>query len=341
MLSAIATVLTIVSLPETLPSRRAGGGLFGGGAGYQQVPAAEDAEAPQPPPAAADSARGGELELQPSLPRKGAYAAGLQPGYSNSGSGKVRAFRGDSARMLGDRESASLQAAARRPAPGAAEGPPQQQQQALQEQQQQALQEQQQQQQKAQRIGPQGCGSTASSNEDADFIVFGPSDLEAPEPAGPGAASGAAAAKAAAGARPAKQPWYRQRKVVLALSGYGLIAWCFNMLGERGLPACVTCRSQEREACASSLVQHMCSLVLLRGSLHMRLPPALSTRCPTTPRLLWSSLPAADEVTPLFASAAVAEGGLGFTPAALAPSLSFGGIVLCVWALRGFPWLHK
>ncbi|KAI3429316.1 hypothetical protein D9Q98_005411 [Chlorella vulgaris] len=48
-----------------------------------------------------------------------------------------------------------------------------------------------------------------------------------------------------------------------------------------------------------------------------------------------------DEVTPLFASAAVSDGGLGFAPSQLAPSLSFGGVVLCCWALKGFPWLIR
>ncbi|PRW58585.1 glucuronokinase 1 isoform A [Chlorella sorokiniana] len=48
-----------------------------------------------------------------------------------------------------------------------------------------------------------------------------------------------------------------------------------------------------------------------------------------------------EEVLPIFASAAVAQGGLGLTPAQLAPSLSFGGIVLCVYALKGFPWLMR
>ena len=48
-----------------------------------------------------------------------------------------------------------------------------------------------------------------------------------------------------------------------------------------------------------------------------------------------------EEVLPIFASAAVAQGGLGLTPAQLAPSLSFGGVVLCVYALKGFPWLMR
>lgn len=48
-----------------------------------------------------------------------------------------------------------------------------------------------------------------------------------------------------------------------------------------------------------------------------------------------------EEVLPIFGSAAVSKGGLGLTPAQLAPSLSFGGIVLCVYALKGFPWLMR
>ena len=48
-----------------------------------------------------------------------------------------------------------------------------------------------------------------------------------------------------------------------------------------------------------------------------------------------------DELTPIFASAPVAQGGLGWSTASLAAPLSFGGAVLIVWALWGFPWLHR
>ncbi len=48
-----------------------------------------------------------------------------------------------------------------------------------------------------------------------------------------------------------------------------------------------------------------------------------------------------EEVLPIFASAAVVQGGLGLTPSQLAPSLSFGGVVLMVYALKGFPRLMR
>ena len=62
------------------------------------------------------------------------------------------------------------------------------------------------------------------------------------------------------------------------------------------------------------------------------------------PGRLWADCLAvqhADEITPIFASAARADGGLGLSPSALAPSLSFGGAVLVVWALKGFPWAMR
>lgn len=45
----------------------------------------------------------------------------------------------------------------------------------------------------------------------------------------------------------------------------------------------------------------------------------------------------ADELVPIFASAPPGEGGLGFPTSQLAPSLIFGGTVLTLWALWGFP----
>lgn len=48
-----------------------------------------------------------------------------------------------------------------------------------------------------------------------------------------------------------------------------------------------------------------------------------------------------DELVPLFAAAPVSTGGLGWTAAALAPSLSFGGLVLMVFALIGYPAVQR
>lgn len=48
-----------------------------------------------------------------------------------------------------------------------------------------------------------------------------------------------------------------------------------------------------------------------------------------------------DELVPLFAAAPVSTGGLGWTAAALAPSLSFGGAVLMGFALVGYPSLQR
>lgn len=48
-----------------------------------------------------------------------------------------------------------------------------------------------------------------------------------------------------------------------------------------------------------------------------------------------------DELVPIYASAPLAEGGLGFSTRQLAPSLSFSGVVLIGWALWGFPWLLR
>jgi MFS family permease len=72
-------------------------------------------------------------------------------------------------------------------------------------------------------------------------------------------------------------PWYKQRNVVLCLSGYALIAFCFILL---------------------------------------------------------------DELIPIYASAPVIDGGLGFPTSKLSSPLAFGGFILVIWALFGFPWLH-
>lgn len=96
MLSAVATVLTITHLDETLPSRRARAG--GNEAQYARVPASEDA--------AAGAAAQGEVELQVSMKHR-RTDSGLDSladssnkrNISGKPGGKLRAFRGDSARL--------------------------------------------------------------------------------------------------------------------------------------------------------------------------------------------------------------------------------------------------
>lgn len=46
-----------------------------------------------------------------------------------------------------------------------------------------------------------------------------------------------------------------------------------------------------------------------------------------------------DELTPIFASADVLQGGLGFSTKQLTPSLSISGLSLVIWTLTGFPYL--
>jgi len=46
-----------------------------------------------------------------------------------------------------------------------------------------------------------------------------------------------------------------------------------------------------------------------------------------------------DELIPIFASADTSIGGLGFPTSELALPLAFGGAVLFIWAIFGFPWL--
>ena len=46
-----------------------------------------------------------------------------------------------------------------------------------------------------------------------------------------------------------------------------------------------------------------------------------------------------DELGPLFASAPQKEGGLGFTPRQLTPSLALSGAALMLWTVTGFPYL--
>ena len=59
---------------------------------------------------------------------------------------------------------------------------------------------------------------------------------------------------------------------------------------------------------------------------------------PAVPPLLpHPAPPRTQQVVPIFASAPAEEGGLGFSTSQLAPSLTFGGGVLMVWALAGYP----
>ena len=46
-----------------------------------------------------------------------------------------------------------------------------------------------------------------------------------------------------------------------------------------------------------------------------------------------------DELTPIFASADIRQGGLGFSTKQLTPSLSISGLSLIIWTLTGFPYL--
>ena len=224
VLSAIATIMTIVGLEETLPSRRtaapapgrAGGG--GGKARYEAVPTADAGEAAAPGGL-------GEVELG-GLRRQDSSQGGGLWGGSDGGDGgspgkapcggrdKGRPFRGDSARI----RAAWGQPSPPPPAPGSDAG--------------------------------SGAGSRRGSSRgslgslEADVVVLGPGDLEQGQERqeqGRLLAGGATAAEAASEAAPAQAaapaadlPWYRQRTVVLSLLGYGLIAFVFNMLGEWG-----------------------------------------------------------------------------------------------------------
>lgn len=48
-----------------------------------------------------------------------------------------------------------------------------------------------------------------------------------------------------------------------------------------------------------------------------------------------------DELVPIFASAPPQEGGLGLPPSSLAAPMAASGLVLCAWALLGFPRTHR
>jgi len=73
-------------------------------------------------------------------------------------------------------------------------------------------------------------------------------------------------------------PWYKQRRVILSLTGYASICFIYILI---------------------------------------------------------------DELTPIFGSAAVKDGGLGFSTSQLAPPLAFSGVTLTIYALWGFPLYRK
>ncbi len=181
LLSAVATVLTITHLDETLPSRRAhaGGSGTGSTARYAPVPASEQAAAA----AGAAAVQGGEVELQASLKHRRGDVQGLgglaDGGTSGSRPGsKLRAFRGDSARMAAV-GSGGIAGAQRSKQPAVEEG------------------------------GGSFPSSPASSGSEDDFVVFSAVDLEA-----------APASHPPESLLP-QAPWYRQRACITTLVGYG------------------------------------------------------------------------------------------------------------------------
>lgn len=293
-LSVVATVLVVFMLEETLPSLRNSGGVA-----YAAVPLDESKDT-----LAAGGIKGGKLGLAEAL--AGADAGlelelGRLPGGSNGsspegsdpklGSGgsssSKRPWRGDSAHYeLGSEEEEEGDLAAS----GILE------QQGRQQQQQQHSRGQpgQGRRNAQQPVMPRySLGSDDEEDEEqgeglALLEAGGRQQLSAED--GQGAAKGgvapaqhaATAAATAAGAdsddKQGGRPWYRQRRVLTALAGYGLIAFDFNY---------------------------------------------------------------SDELVPIYASAPPREGGLGFSTSELAPSLSFGGTVLMLWALFGFPRMLK
>ncbi|KAL4425550.1 hypothetical protein ABPG75_009566 [Micractinium tetrahymenae] len=292
VLSAIATVMTLGWLDETLPSRRSSPGPASGAspgassaARYLQVPAAEEREA-----AGGLAGRSGEVELgglpplspasssselqgDEPISSSGGGSKGKRALSSKDGGGRLRAFRGDSARMsLGGSGEVPATSKGRLGLGGGGGGG------------------------SRGKLGGTRFGggssdtsplSSLGSEESEGELELGLGGAAAKEratlldsPASLAAVGGAelpAAAEAAAAAE-ADLPWHKQKVVRLSLCGYGLIAFLFSVL---------------------------------------------------------------DEVTPIFASGAVAEGGLGFTPSQLALSLSFSGLVLVTWALLGYPRLSK
>ena len=281
LLSVVSTVMVIVSLEETRPRRRSGSGQAGQQQ-YEPVPAADDAGEGEGIGASvgaagaegrgevelgglrhaggSNSGSGGGRQLGPSSASSDAAAA-ADSSSSGGGGGGDRPFRNDSAQPSPPDAGSLQQQGKAAKQPGAQQEP-------------------------AADGGVSGSRSDAGSD---DIVVYWPEDLEhgglLPAAHSPGEAVLGAGAKAAGpGAAPAAAvsaaalPWHKQRRVVTALLGYGLIAFFYNIL---------------------------------------------------------------DEITPIFASARVADGGLGFSPSQLAPSLMFGGLVLMTWALRGFPWLMR
>lgn len=294
ILSAVATVMTLGWLDETLPSRRRQAGAVGGGtaadssaARYQQVPATEEHGAPGLA-GSGGGGGGGDVELGGLAPLSPASSIDWQGDGSSGDSGKgrqglsssrvggkgeevrLRAFRGDSARMSvsgsGKMDPTEGQLG-RGAGGGGAWG--------------------------SMRPGRSGSSvsplssleSMGSDDEEELELGLGGATakeraalLDSPSSLAAGGAAEPPVAPDTAAVPDANLPWHKLKAVRLSLCGYGLIAFLFNIL---------------------------------------------------------------DEVTPIFASAAVAQGGLGFSPSQLAPSLSFGGLVLVPWALLGYPPLSK
>lgn len=286
LLSVISTVMVIVSLEETRPRRRSGSGQAGRQQ-YESVPASDDA-------AEGGSIRGGAAAGAAAAGGRGEVELGGIKHTDGSSGSRGGQQVGDSTAMSEEAAVASISDSGRhpfrddsaQPSPPDAASLPQQQGRAAK-------------QQPGAQQGPaaDGVSSSRSDADSDDIVVYWPEDLERggllpaahpPAPAAAAAVSGAGAKAAGAGAPAAASgapaaaaaalPWHKQRRVMTALLGYGLIAFFFNIL---------------------------------------------------------------DEITPIFASAGVADGGLGFSPSQLAPSLMFGGLMLMTWALRGFPWLMR
>jgi hypothetical protein len=213
----VSTIMVIVSLEETRPRRRGGNGQAGRQP-YEPVPAADDAAVGERIGGAGAEGRR-EVELGGVKHTDGGRQIGDSSADSEAAAADSsrdhRIFRDDSARPSPpDAVSLQQQGRGAKQQRGAQQGPA--------------------------TDGVRGSRSDADSD---DITVYWPEDLErggllpaahpagaaAPaagvleagaKPAGPGAAAAAAAAL----------PWHKQRKVMTALLGYGLIAFFFNIL---------------------------------------------------------------------------------------------------------------
>lgn len=341
LFSVVATLLVVVGLEETLPRLCKGGAQQG--PHYSAVPTAAPtdeeagaakgggragsgvdrgrgaAEAPRKP-------GGGEVELGsvgPAAKQRGAEGAGAgeadeegliasAPGAGAStrqggagGAGLPRsALSGDSAASFGDRVGPGAKAAS-----GSSDGSSPRQE---------ATSEQ---------------ATWEEVDEELALLGQGGSSSAA------GEAEGGGGLKAEVGAELA---WWKQRSVVLALTGYGeLVArtglgcHCLFSLTGMSSPAGLLLRAPEE---SSSTATHLAPQV---GNPPAHLPlllPCLPAYLPGLIAFYYSML---DELVPIFASAPAGEGGLGLSTAQFAPSLTFGGFVLMAWALAGFPRLLR